>query len=301
MIELARHTPWAGLDKLDAKTVNTASDAIIESGLDWTVESRKLFFDTPSGQKVAIDNRRAIVRTSDDEPLGLVSNGYVPFQNREAFEFADELVEKGDAVFESAGSLRGGKVVFVTMKLAEQVVVADSDAHDMYILLRTSHDGSKAISVYVTPIRVFCMNQMAAVIKTAKHKWSMQHTGSLKGKIAEAKQTLAMSLDYAHEFAELGTTLAGTKLTDDKFFDIVTGLIPVRPKTDEIVEQIMGLYRESPTNGYNGTAWGGLNAITEYFDHYRATRSSEAVFMNIMDGGIANIRNNATQQLLALA
>lgn len=294
----ARTTPWHGLGEVTADALS-AKEAIVTAGLDWEVEPRPLWVSSADKKsKVKIDGKKAIVRNSDDAVLGLVSDRYVPFQNRDAFTFADNLLDM--AKFETAGSLRHGKVIFLTAKLDKTVTVAGGDAHDLYLVLRTSHDGTKAISVNLTPIRVVCMNTLTMAIKGARYKWSMQHTNRLEGKLQEARETLKLSFSYADEFVKLGNELASIKLTDDKFHEIVEDLLPNRPKTGEVIDQIMDLYRTSPTNGYSGTAWGAINAITEYFDHGRDTRSEEAVFTNIMDGHIAGLRNRASKQLLAL-
>ena len=295
----ARTTPWHGLGKV-TETVLTAKEAIVSAGLDWTVEPKNIFVGLQDDKQVLIDDRKAMVRSTDNAVLGIVSNRYVPFQNVDAFNFADNLVDSGEAKYETAGSLRSGKVIFLTMKLPDQIMVAGDDAHDLYVVLRTSHDGTKAIQVVVTPIRVVCMNTMTYAIRQAKHKWAMQHTNKLEGKLAEARDTLKLSFKYAEEFARIGTELAGISVTDDKFHDIIADLLPDRPRTPEVIEQIDNLYRTSPTNGYNGTAWGVLNAFTEYFDHGRETRSEEAVFTNVMDGAIAGWRNKLTNRLLAL-
>lgn len=295
----ARTTPWHGLGTVTPNAL-TAKEAIVTAGLDWTVEPRSIFVGLPNDKRVKIDGRKAIVRNPDSAVLGLVSDRYVPFQNEDAFAFADNLIDSGDAIYETAGSLRHGKVIFLTAKLPEQVMVAGSDAHDLYIVLRTSHDGSKAISVNVTPIRVVCMNTLTMAIRGARYKWAMQHTSRLEGKLAEARDTLQLSFSYAGEFVKLGNELVSIKITDDKFHDLIEDLLPNRPKTGDVIDSIMDLYRTSPTNGYNGTAWGAMNAITEYFDHGRETRSDEAVFTNIMDGQIAGLRNRASKRLLAL-
>lgn len=296
-----RTTPWDGLGTKFQTPVKTAREAIIDGGLDWTVEPRSIFVSLPGGDKrQKISGRKAIVRSSDNAVLGLVSDLYQTFQNVEAFEFADSIVDSGEAKYESTFQMRHGKVIGLTMRVPDHIMVGGEDAHDLYIVLRTSHDGSKAISVYVTPIRVRCMNQMAIATSRAKHRWSMQHTTRLQGKLQEARETLKLSFKYSEEFAKIGEELMGVKVTDDQFHDIIEDLLPDRPRTEEVIDSIMGLYRESPTNGYTGTAWGGMNAITEYFDHGRKTRSQEAEFNAIMDGGIAILRTKAANRLLEL-
>lgn len=295
----ARELPWHGLGKV-TPDVLTAKEAIIEAGLDWEVELRTLFVSLPGGNRKKIEDRKAVMRNSDNAVLGIVSPLYVPFQNRDAFAFTDNLVDSGDAKYETAGSLRDGRVVFLTMKVPFGMNVDGDDAHDLYIVLRTSHDGSTAISVAVTPIRVVCMNTMTMALRRARHKWSMRHVSTLEGRLQEARDTLALTHSYADAFVGRANEMVAHKITDDAFHSLLEDLLPQRPKTEETIDTIMDFYRNSPTNGYTGTAWGGINAITEYFEHGRDLKVSEARMGNTIDGHIAQLRSKAGNMLLAL-
>ena len=186
----ARELPWHGLGTV-TEDVLTAKEAIETAGLDWEVELRSLFVSLPGGNRKKIEDRKAVMRTTDDAVLGIVSPLYVPFQNRDAFAFTDNLVDSGDAKYETAGSLRDGRVVFLTMKVPFGMQVDGNDAHDLYIVLRTSHDGSTAVSVAVTPIRVVCMNTMTMALRSARHKWSMRHVSTHPSQLLRRDRALA--------------------------------------------------------------------------------------------------------------
>lgn len=294
----AREVPWHGLGNV-TDDVLTAKEAIVAAGLDWEVALHSLYAQIGK-TKVKIPDRFAVVRQTDEKVFGTVSKRYVPFQNAEAFEFADNLVDSGEAKYETAGSLRGGKVVFLTMKVPTQMMVAGEDAHDLYIMLRTSHDGSKAIGVYITPIRVVCMNTLTWGIGAARNKWSFPHVSTAAGKLQEARDTLQLTHKFTESFMAQGEQLINTSVTDEDLRHLLETVLPQRPKTEEVILSIEQLYHESPTNPYTGTAWGAINAITEYFDHGRETRSQEAVLTNILDGEVAAIRQRAVGALLAV-
>ena len=301
----ARQLPWHFGETKERTRITddvlTASDAITAAGLDWEVALRNMHVELDGGKTLRVPDRYAVVRDRDSRILGTVGTRYVPFQNREAFSFADNLVDSGDAKYETAGSLRDGKVVFLTMKVPVEMLVAGEDKHDLYIVLRTSHDGSKAISVYLTAIRVVCMNTLSLSSDTAKQKWSMPHVSTLEGKLSEARETLKLTFKYADDFVVMGNQLVETKITDDMLHRVLDDVMPAwRKKSDEVTESIMALYKNSPTNGYTGTAWGALNAITEYFDHGRDLRSSDSAMLNALDGENAVVRNKAAKILLSL-
>lgn len=295
-----RQLPWEQLG-VEIPDVATAAEAMKIAELDWTVSKRQLGYRSAAGSHyIKIPDRYAIVRDSDDQWLGTVGSHYVEFQNRDAFTFFDNLVDSGEAKYINAGQQRKGAVIFLVAKLPEGVAIGGEDPHDLYLLLRTSHDGSKAISVYVTPIRVMCTNvlSLATYGVNVKQKWSVQHVSTIQGRLQEARDTLKLTFKYSDEFKKLGDKLLKTKITEDKVELLLDQVIPNRPRKPKIVDQIKSIYNESPTVGYQGTAWGALNAISEYFDHHRSTRSPEAIFTSVIDGQGAIIRNRAAALLL---
>lgn len=294
----AREVPWHGIGTI-TDDVLTAEDAIIAAGLDWEVALHSLYAQIGKNKR-KVTGRFAVVRDIDESILGLVGKKYVPFQNRQAFAFADSLVASDIAKYETAGSLDGGRTIFITMKVPVDMLVDGQDAHDLYLILWTSHDGKKAIGVCITTIRVVCKNTLNLAVAGAKQKWSMPHISTLEGKLQEARETIKLTFDYAEDFVVMGNQLVSTRITDDQLIQVLENTLPKRPKTAEVIETIEDLYKNSPTNGYTGTAWGGLNALTEYTDHYRDVRSQEAVFQNIINGEVATWRNKAAQQFLAL-
>jgi phage/plasmid-like protein (TIGR03299 family) len=298
MYNRERGLPWHGLGN-GVEGARTAKQAIIDAGLDWEVELRKVFAEGASGNKILLPGHHAVTRTSDDRVLGVVKSRYTPFQNREAFEFADALVDSGDAKYDTAGSLRGGRVVFLSMQVPNHILVGGEDAHDMYLMLRTSHDGTTAIGVYVVIIRPVCMNTVTFAISGAKHRWSMPHVSTLQGKLQEARETLQLSFSYADAFQEQAEALMNVKVSDDAAVDILTDVLPTRPKTDEKIDEIMECLRTSERNGYHGTGWGLVNAVTEYHQHWRTGTQPEATFFNVMDGEIRKWRDGTAQRLLS--
>lgn len=298
MYNRERGLPWHGLGE-GVSGAQTAKDAIVAAGLDWTVELREVYTLGANDRKVLVPGHFSVCRNTDDRVLGLVKSRYTPFQNAEAFEFADSLVDSDEAKYDTAGSLRGGRVVFLSMEVPGHILVGGEDKHDMYIMLRTSHDGTTAIGVYVVIIRPVCMNTVTLGISTAKHRWSMPHVSTIHGKVQEARETLQLSFEYRDAFAKAAEQLMLTKITDDQAVGILTEVLPARPKTDEKIDEIMECLRTSERNGYHGTGWGLVNALTEYHQHWRDGIQPEATFFNVMDGEIHKWRNNTADLILS--
>lgn len=291
----ARELPWHGLGTV-TDDVLTAKEAIITAGLDWTVEKEQAM----RGDKI-VPGAFWNVRSLDDKVLGKVGPDFQNLQNHEAFEFADNMVDDGAAKYETAGSLRGGRVVFMTMKVPGTVLIAGEDAHEMYLIMRMGHDGTMAVVAEVSPIRVVCMNTLKLAAKEATQRWSIRHTTSMQGKLASAKESLKLTHKYTEEFVKMGDSLVEVKVTDDMLVKLLQDIMPSRPTTDERIEHVLHNFGNSDNiANFKGTGWGALNAFTEFTDHGRETRSQEAVFFNIMNGEIATQRDKLAHALLAI-
>jgi len=180
-------TPWHSLGvKLDHPA--TAEEAIISSGLDWQVRKEPLFLAAYAGSMAVgqiIEDHYATIRSTDRAVLGVVGDRYQPLQNREAFGFFDYVVGQGAAVYHTAGSLSGGRRIWLLAKLPETIKVRGNDIVDQYLLLSNGHDGSTAVQIKLTPIRVVCNNTLSLALRDGHKVYSVRHTASVAEKIRE--------------------------------------------------------------------------------------------------------------------
>lgn len=291
-----REAPWSGItqevEALDAQT------AIRQGGLDWQVEMQPVY-RLKGGKHVEVPGRFVTVRTDTEDVLGVVGSHYVPFQHEEAFDWTDQIPGYR---YTSAGTARGGKLVFLTMQRAETLTILDDEEHDVFLLVRTSHDGSKAINVYVLPFRRRCANTAGSSIfgREALQSWSIQHVSTAAAKLEEALETFRNADTYLTEYQSFAEQLASTEVELESFQRLLRDTLPVRPKTGEVIGDITRLFESSPTipDRFRGTAWGAYNAVTEYLDHGRNQRSAEARFIGAVDGYGASIRNRVARKLV---
>ena len=183
-----REKPWHGLGTR-VEEAPTSTDALRMAGLDWSVVQRNI--QVCGGAK--IKNYKANIRDSDGTVLGVVSDRYKIVQNAEAFEFTDSLIG-GEVRYETAGSLNGGRKIWLLAKLPETEIVGDKT--EPYLCFSNTHDGSGAIRVCMTPIRVVCNNTLNLALDTAKRAWSVRHTGDMQSKMYEARACLEMASAY---------------------------------------------------------------------------------------------------------
>lgn len=303
-----RTAMWGRIGQVFADKPATAEEAIVAANLDWDVELRDLGFKSPTGSHfIKVPNQYVTVRTDTNAPLGTVKSRYVPFNNREAFAFADNLVDGAGASFESAWSMNGGKTVGLTMKLPSTVTVGGDDPFNQYLMLRTSHDGSSAVSVAIANVRMACLNQFNVTLKHAARKWSVHHSRNASTRLQQARDALSIAFAYNEEFElemekliahEITVASATTRLNAT----LKANRVADKPR-EEITAAILSDWANSATiaDHDRNTAYGLLNATTEYFDHIRQYRTDDAAFKVATEGLGARVTQTIANQLLAAA
>lgn len=272
-----REKPWHGLGTI-VQEAPTSEDAIEIAGLNWEVISNPIFDNM--GRE--IKGYKANTRSTDESVLGIVSNKYQIVQNREAFEFTDNLVASGDVRYETAGSLRGGKQVWLLAKL-DGVNVAGDDV-DPYICFTNTHDGTGAIKVCMTPIRVVCNNTLNVALNNAKRMWSTKHVGDMESKLLEAKETLGLANNYMAALDEAADKFANTKITDAEIEKVLNDLFPVDLVKDtprkinnvkELKDNFYICYMMPDIAKFRNTQWGVINAMSDMVTHMSPARRTE--------------------------
>jgi len=229
----------------------------------------------------------ATIRTSpftgQPEALGVVGGTYEPLQNEEHAEFLNLLADQSGAVFDTAGSLRGGRQVFVTMQLPHTMKVGGQDGLDLNIAALNSHDGSSAFRILITPVRLVCANTQAAALNHHRSSVAIRHTRNAKGTVQAAREALGLTFDYVEAFQAEAERLIDTTVTDERFDRLITQVFGAPPaesspraQSNEADRRSMlcWLWKDAATlDGIRGTAWGAYQAVAEYVDHYAPVRS----------------------------
>lgn len=290
--------PWHQLGvKVDEAL--SSQQAIKMAGLDWTVDAQPI--QVVGGQ--VIDGMKANVRSSDHKVLGVVSDRYKIVQNADAFAFTDILLGEG-VKYETAGSLSSGKRVWLLAKMETSKVCGDDV--DPYLVFTNSHDGSGAVKVAVTPIRVVCQNTLTLALSTAKRTWSTKHCGDIQGKMDDARNTLGFAASYMENLKEEADKLTQVVVLAPQFADFLMKMFPTNSKMSERQIANVENQRKAVAEIYNhkddiqkfhGTAYGVLNAVADYLPHGLPSRITSSYrennFMNIVDGGKTNIMDMA--------
>jgi len=304
-------TPWHGLGtRLNEPA--TAAEAIDKAGLNYQVEMRPL--TTTDG--LAVPQRQAVVRTDSEQVLGVVGNSYQPVQNFECFGFLDAVVAEGSLKYPTAGALGQGERIWMLAKLPAEIRLKDSeDVTEKYLLLHNSHDGTSALRVFFTPIRVVCANTLAmAERRNCRDGVSVAHKGDLTSKIAEAQEILGFARQFYDDAEEKINRLANYYPTRKQLDDYFRSLYPDSDATENkrasnIRQDLLRLFeagRGQEIPATRRTAWSAFNAVTEFVDHHRQTRGqstrdrSSARLKSAWFGSGAKLKAEAWSQALDL-
>jgi len=323
-------TPWHGVgtDVTDCKTID---EAIIKAGLNWDVTSKKLYLqgepllhkDGLNTETVYLCGAEAPVlanyRTDTNKFLGVVKPGYNVLQNSKAFLWFQPFLDSGMARLEVAGALTGGKHIFILARITvDPVDVVDGDPVVCYLLLANGHDGSMAVWVGMTPIRVECANKLQAALGDADAKLlRIVHDKNLAPNMDMVQGTVNLATRQFEASVEQYQLLASRAVHKDLLKAYVRKVFAPKAETrknlarraveleavDRIFEKIEPLF-ETGTGmhipGVRGTWWGAMNAVNEYLCYERG-RSQGARLDSIFFGTAANLNQRALAAALVLA
>jgi len=285
-----REPAWHGLGTVFQEEVTTKEMLDTANLSNWNVRLEDLEIPTHLNSDKSY---QYVIRTnpfdnSQTDVLGVVGQRYVPLQNEDLFSFGDNILDGGGR-WETAGSLRGGRVVFGSLALERETVLDPSGVADKiksYLLINTSHDGSIAIQASVTPVRVVCANTLAVALQSTKKKngvkqsFKIRHTQTANGKVQAAREALGIANAYFDEFSKMANEMYQQEVDAKKWNEIILAAYP-KPDKDakgsiKKWENKVDLLNDIYTGDYNhmiaGTAWGAFNALTERLDWYRSAR-----------------------------
>ena len=274
-------TPWHGLGT-ELQDVATAEEAIKAAGLDWEVELVPLYLF--ANDITEIVGKKALIRQADQKVYNIVSDRYVPVQNRTAFSFFDSVTGTEAAKYHTAGSLKEGRVVWMLAKLTESMGIKGEQI-DKYLLLSNSHDGTLALQMFFTPVRVVCMNTLSMALTSGADKFYARHTTNIATRIETAREILGMTNTWYAQWKEQAERLATLQLPPAEMPLLLTAAFgyegipmeqvwaPVREDMEKI-PVLMETGRGMDNTQIRGTKWAAYNAIAEHCDHYKRVRGN---------------------------
>jgi phage/plasmid-like protein (TIGR03299 family) len=241
--------------------------------------------------------------------LAVVGERYQTLQNEELFAFADNLLD--GARWETAGSLKNGRVVFGSLALERETVLDPTGVADKvntYLLVNTSHDGSIAVQASITPVRVVCQNTLNLALRGVKQSFKMRHTSTLEGRIAVAREALGLANTYMDEFDKMAQELIEKEITKETFNKIVATAYPMPSKDtkgamtkwEKKIDLLDEIFASDTNSMINNTAWGAFNTLTERLDWYRPVRGGNNEGILASASGFDPVINAEKNKLLSI-
>ena len=286
----AKDVPWHRIGTYVGDEPLPWMQALQRSGLDWQVELRKLFAND-GGTFQEVPGWMRVARETDDKTLGVVTSRYAPIQNADSFRFMDTLVGAKKLRYETAGSLRGGKQIFMVAVTDKEMFVKD-DQIIPYLVLSNTHDGTGRLNVILTYIRVVCMNTLTMAMQDARgRKFGIKHTGvkdfsALQEHTDQAQEVLGLAKDSMDSFERMVAKLSDISMTSAMLEKYLYALVPdpINPEAStsraenarDSIRSALETFPGYDTTAASGTIWGMLNAATAYSTHLKTTKGGDA-------------------------
>lgn len=286
---------------------------ITEAGFDYEIKRKVATCQDDDGSLIEMPNKHMLYRSDTRAPLAVVGDKYKLVQPKEVLQFYEDLVAAGGFHLETAGVLFGGSRYFALAKVADREKVVDGDEVGGYLLLATACDGSLATTAQFTSVRVVCNNtlQMAIREESGKEhrKIKIPHSAHFNAK--DVKEQLGLANSSFQLFMQDMRKLAARPLNNTEAINFLIGLVgnPAEKLEDQdvgaanLMKSIYGLYAGAGKGAQlvGRTAWGMLNAVTEYTDHHTGHKTVDARMNSAWFGQNAELKERAYQDLIMMA
>ncbi|SFI22797.1 phage/plasmid-like protein TIGR03299 [Pseudomonas syringae] len=282
-------TPWHGLgSQLSPRQPLEVWQQ--EAGMNWQIQESPVHFMADAaghlGTIHTFPEQKVLYRSDTKAALSVVSQRYQVVQPRDVLEFYRDLTERSGYELETAGVLKGGRKLWALARTGQSAVLKGKDVVNGYLLLATSCDGTLATTATPTTIRVVCNNTLTIAVNGASQAIKVPHRTRFDPRAV--KRQLGITVSQWDDFMYRLRTLAGRSVKAHEAKDYLRSVLceaqtgnPERTSisNERALNKVLSMYeghgRGAELEAAKGTAWGLLNAVTEYVDHERRARSNE--------------------------
>jgi phage/plasmid-like protein (TIGR03299 family) len=283
-----------------------------EAGMEWEIKEAPVRFVTECagalGAIQSYEDHKVLFRSDTLAPLSVVSSRYHVVQPKQILEFYRDLTEVSGFELETAGVLKGGRKLWALARTGKSVTLQGNDITRGYVLLATACDGTLATTAQFTSVRVVCNNTLAIAVGSAgTDAFKVPH--STRFKAPEIKQQLGIFSTRWDTFMDQLKELSERKVKTREAEKYLTSVFthPTNPKVPvneramgRVLELFQGKGQGADLASAKGTAFGLLNAVTEYVDHERRARSTDYRLDSAWFGEGANLKQRAMDKALLL-
>lgn len=306
-------TPWHGLgNQLSAR--QPLEIWAVQAGMNFKIlETPVRYLSESAGNLGAImtfPEQKVLYRSDTKAALSVVSSRYQVVQPREILEFYRDLTEVSGFKLETAGVLKEGRKVWALARTGQSTALKGNDTVNGYLLLATACDGTLATTAQFTSIRVVCNNTLAVALANGSASVKVPHNTVFDPQAV--KEQLGVSVSSWDAFMYRMRTLSERKVKSHEamnyFLRVFTD--PEAPSAsglsnERAIKKVQTLFdgqgHGAELVSAKGTAWGLLNAVTEYVDHLRRARSQDYRLDSAWFGHGATIKRKALEEAVKLA
>jgi phage/plasmid-like protein (TIGR03299 family) len=295
--------PWHNLGKEISPDL-TPEQVLAEAGLDWEV-SKVPAFANIAGKQTAV-GWSALVRSEDNKVLDVVSDDWNPVQNQEAFEFFNDFIAEGDMEMHTAGSLRGGQIVWALAKVKDSFELFGGDRVDSYLHFTNFHKYGCSTDVRFTPIRVVCNNTLTLSLnKNVERMVKVSHRHEFDGN--NVKLMLGVAQEKLSKYKEMAKFLGAKRYTADSMVDYFKSVFPVsgpensKKEISKSAKTALGVVDTQPGAEFaRGSFWQLFNTVTFFTDHL-AGKTADTRLQSSWYGSNKMLKTRALETAIEMA
>ena len=304
-------TPWHGLgNPLTPKQPIEVWQR--QAGMDWQIREADVLFNVSQEGGLHVKSycdNKVLYRDDTHVPLSVVSKRYKVVQPREVLEFYRDLVSVGGFELETAGVLKEGRKLWALAKTGQETLLKGGDVVKAYLLLATSCDGTLATTAQYTSVRVVCNNTLQLAVASAAGAVKVPHSTQFDPD--QVKKALGLGLTAWDKFIGDIRQLSDRKVNKFEAMNYLVNVLgdsslPLAEQPNQkALQTVQGLFlggaKGSDLSSANGTAWGLVNAMTEYCDQHRRARNQDFRLDSAWFGQGAALKEKAYAEAMKLA
>ena len=283
----AGEVPW---HKLGVSVSNdlTPVQMMDKAGLNWKVREVESFVEF-DGKRIAT-GQKSLVRETDGKILTNVGADWNPVQNETAFEFFNDFVMNGEMEMHTAGSLKGGQMVWALAKVGESFELFGDDKIDSYLLFSNPHQYGKSIDVRFTPIRVVCNNTLTFSLSSKKDN-SVKVGHRTQFDPESVKESLGVAKSQLNTYKDMAEFLGSKRFTTDSLIEYYNTVFPrtadkrVQGKALSVetlsrnAKLAYDALEQQPGSKYaEGSWWQAFNSVTYITDHVQGRNADNRLY-----------------------
>ncbi len=303
--------PWHGLgNRLPANQPIEVWQQ--QAGMDWQIKETPVLFNVSDegGLHVKVNPDAKLLYRSDTHiPLSVVSKRYKVVQPHDVLAFYRDLTQAGGFELETAGVLKEGRKLWALARTGQETILRGGDRIGAYLLLATSCDGTLCTTAQFTSVRVVCNNTLQLAIGKSSGAVKVPHSTTFDPQLV--KQELGLGLSAWERFVTDIKQLAARPIHKFEAMNFLVDVLgdPELPLAEQpnqkALQNVYALYSGqgmgADLSSANGTAWGLVNAVTQFVDHERRARSQDHRLDSAWFGQGAAIKGKAYQEAMKLA